>query len=139
MAYVNSGIEVKSAHYDWKIIIVIALFLAVVIVLVGLKLVYPNFEPEKLLAGGTPLASASAEPVKNTRPIMATKPVAKVSNPVTPQLQIKPTSPVATQPPIERPATVVSTKIQPLSSVHNAGETSAIVCSAEDREAQLCQ
>jgi hypothetical protein len=139
MAYVNSGIEMKSTHYDWKIIIVIALFLAVVIVLVGLKLVYPNFEPEKLLAGGTPLSSASAEPVKNTRPIMATKPVAKVSNPVTPQPQIKPTSPVATQPPIERPASVVSTKIPPLNAVHNAGETSAIVCSAEDREAQLCQ
>lgn len=139
MAYVNSGIEMKNTHYDWKIIIVIALFLALVIVLVALKLVYPNFEPAKLLAGGTPLSSASAEPMKNTRPIIATKPVTKASNPVTPQPPIKPISPVATQPPIERPATVVSTKIPPLSSVHNTGETSAIVCSAEDREAQLCQ
>nr|WP_321272547.1 hypothetical protein [uncultured Tolumonas sp.] len=122
----------KSAHYDWKVIIVIALFLAVVTVLVALKLVYPNFEPGKLLAGGAPLSSASAEPVKNTRPTMA-------ANPVTQQLQMKSISPVATQPPIERPAAVVSTKIQPLSSAHNTGETSAIVCSAEDREAQLCQ
>lgn len=139
MAYVNSGIEVKSAHYDWKIIIVIALFLALVIVLVALKLVYPNFEPAKLLAGGAPLASVSAEPMKNPRPTTATKPVAKVSNPVTPQPQIKPTSPVVTQPPIERPASVVSTKIPPLNAVHNTDETSTIVCSAEDREAQLCQ
>jgi hypothetical protein len=98
MAYVNSGIEMKSAHYDWKIIIVIALFLAVVTVLVALKLVYPNFEPGKLLAGGTQLSSASAEPVKNTRPIMATKPVAKASNPVTPQPQIKPISPLQRSP-----------------------------------------
>ncbi len=139
MAYVNSGIEMKSAHYDWRIIIVIALFLVAVIVLVALKLVYPNFEPAKLLAGGSQLSSASAEPVKNTRPIMATKPVAMAANLVTPQPQIKPISPVATQPPIERPAAVVSTKIPPLSSAHNTGETSAIVCSAEDREAQLCQ
>ena len=139
MAYVNSGIEMKSAHYDWKVIIVIALFLAVVTILVALKLVYPNFESAKLLSGGAQLSSASAEPVKKTRPIMATKPVAMVSNPVTPQPQIKPISPVATQLSIERPASVVSTQIPPLSSVHNTGETSAIVCSAEDREAQLCQ
>ena len=139
MAYVNSGIEMKSAHYDWKVIIVIALFLAVVTILVALKLVYPNFEPGKLLAGGTQLSSASAEPVKNTRPIMATKPVAVAANPVTPQPQIKPISPVAPPPPTERPATMVSTQIPPLNSTHNTGETSAIVCSAEDREAQLCQ
>lgn len=129
----------KSAHYDWKVIIVIALFLAVVTILVALKLVYPNFEPAKLLAGGAPLSSASTEPVKNTRPIMATKPVAKASNPVAQQPQIKPITPVATQLSIERPAAVLSTKIPPLSSAHNTGETSAIVCSAEDREAQLCQ
>lgn len=139
MAYVNSGIEMKSAHYDWKIIIFIALFLAVVTVLVVLKLVYPNFEPGKLLSGGAQLSSANAEPVKNTRPIMAAKPVVMAANPVTPQPKTKPISPVATKPPIERPATVVSTKIPPLSSAHNTGETSAIVCSAEDREAQLCQ
>nr|WP_321241405.1 hypothetical protein [uncultured Tolumonas sp.] len=129
----------KSTHYDWKIIIVIALFLALVTVLVALKLVYPNFEPGKLLAGGAPLSSASAESVKNIKPTMATKPVVMAANPVTPQPQIKPIAPVATQPPIERPASVVSTKIPPLSSAHNTDETSAIVCSAEDREAQLCQ
>ena len=55
MAYVNSGIEMKSAHYDWKIIIVIALFLGAVTVLVVLKLVYPvRLEPLIGLNSGLP-------------------------------------------------------------------------------------
>ena len=103
MAYVNSGIEMKSAHYDWKIIIVIALFLGAVTVLVVLKLVYPDFEPGKLLSAASQVPVASAEPV------------------------------------MEHPALPEKVKTPIVSQVNKAGVAGEIVCSAEDREAQLCQ
>lgn len=103
MAYVNSGIEMKSAHYDWKIIIVIALFLAAVTVLVALKLVYPEFEPGKLLSAASQVPVASAEPV------------------------------------MEHPASPAKAKTPTVNPIHKASVASGIVCSAEDREAQLCQ
>ena len=126
MAYVNSGIEMKSAHYDWKVIIVIALFLAVVTILVALKLVYPNFEPGKLLAGGTQLSSVSAEPVKNT-----------ISPAATPETKSVPV--IVAKPVMEHSALPEKVKTPIVSPVNKAGVAGEIVCSAEDREAQLCQ
>jgi len=129
MAYVNSGIEMKSAHYDWKIIIVIALFLAAVTVLVALKLVYPEFEPGKLLSAASQVPVASAEPVKNVRPaqVQATTP------------KIKPEPITIAKPVMEHPASPAKAKTPTVNPIHKASVASGIVCSAEDREAQLCQ
>ena len=129
MAYVNSGIEMKSAHYDWKIIIVIALFLAAVTVLVALKLVYPEFEPGKLLSAASQVPVASAEPVKNARPaqVQATTP------------KIKPEPITIAKPVMEHSALPEKVKTPIVSPVNKAGVAGEIVCSAEDREAQLCQ
>jgi len=127
MAYVNSGIEMKSAHYDWKIIIVIALFLAAVTVLVALKLVYPEFEPGKLLSAASQVPVASAEPVKNARPAPAAT------------SKIKPAPITVLQPVMEHPASPAKAKTPTVNPIHKAGVASKIVCAAEDREAQLCQ
>ena len=127
MAYVNSGIEMKSAHYDWKIIIVIALFLAAVTVLVALKLVYPEFEPGKLLSAASQVPVASAEPVKNARPAPAATP------------KLKPAPITVSQPEMEHPASLAEAKTPTVNPINKAGVASKIVCSAEDREAQLCQ
>lgn len=125
MAYVNSGIEMKSAHYDWKIIIVIALFLGGVTVLVALKLVYPDFEPGKLLSAASQVPTASAEPAKTITPVATPK--------------TKPASITVSKPVIEHPASPAKAKPPTISPVNKTGVAAGIVCSAEDREAQLCQ
>lgn len=125
MAYVNSGIEMKSAHYDWKIIIVIALFLGGVTVLVAVKLIYPDFEPGKLLSAASQVPAASAEPVKIVIPAATPK--------------IKPTPSTVSKPVVERPASPAKVKAPIVSPVNKTGVAAGIVCSAEDREAQLCQ
>ncbi len=126
MAYVNSGIEMKSAHYDWKIIIVIALFLGAVTVLVVLKLVYPDFEPGKLLSTASQVPTVSAEPVK-----------AVISPAATPETKSVPV--IVAKPVMEHPALPEKVKTPIVSPVNKAGVAGEIVCSAEDREAQLCQ
>ncbi|MFB0975001.1 MAG: hypothetical protein QMB71_02630 [Tolumonas sp.] len=50
MAYVNSGIEMKTSQYDWKMIALIILFLAAVAVLVTFRLLFPEITKEKLFA-----------------------------------------------------------------------------------------
>jgi len=127
MAYVNSGIEMKSAHYDWKIIIVIALFLGGVTVLVAVKLVYPDFEPGKLLSAASQIPTGSADPVKTTRPALA----------ATPKIKLAPST--VSKPVMERPASPAKAKAATISPVNKTGVAAGIVCSAEDREAQLCQ
>ena len=126
MAYVNSGIEMKSAHYDWRLIIGIALFLGVVTVLVTLKLVYPDFEPGKWLS------AASQEPVASAGPVKAAiTPVATPKTKPIPVIAVKPLEAHAILP--------AKVKTPAVSLTEKTGVTAGIVCSAEDREAQLCQ
>lgn len=116
----------KSAHYDWKIIIVIALFLGAVTVLVVLKLVYPDFEPGKLLSTVSQVPTVSAEPVK-----------AVISPAATPETKSVPV--IVAKPVMEHSALPEKVKTPIVSPVNKAGVAGEIVCSAEDREAQLCQ
>ncbi len=126
MAYVNSGIEMKSAHYDWKIIIVIALFLGAVTVLVVLKLVYPEFEPGKWLSAASQIPTASAESAK-----------AVITPAATPKT--KPVPAMAVKPLVEHAILPAKVKTPAVSPADKASVTAGIVCSAEDREAQFCQ
>jgi hypothetical protein len=126
MAYVNSGIEMKSAHYDWRLIIGIALFLGAVTVLVALKLVYPDFEPGKLLS------TTSQEPVASAGPVKAA--ITPAAPPKT-----KPIPVIAVKPLVAPAILPAKVKTPAVSPAEKAGVTAGIICSAEDREAQLCQ
>jgi hypothetical protein len=131
MAYVNSGIAMKSTHYDWKVIIAIAIFFIAVTALVIMKVAYPDFEPGKWLSATPQFTSAHHAAITTAAP----KPVSVVpANPSAngPIVTKSPTKLVVAS--IKAPPPVV---IEP--SVQPAEKTSKIVCSAEDREAQFCQ
>lgn len=145
MAYVNSGIVMKNTHYDWRVILVIAIFFVVVTALVVMKVIYPDFEPGKLLSGSAQLRSVNHATVINTErnsaPAVATSKAD--SEPL-----VKPTQSIekvvkAPEPkPIAEPI-IVPVKAQPTAIVESSAPTVekslSIVCSAEDREAQFCQ
>lgn len=142
MAYVNSGITMKNTHYDWKIIIAIVVFLIGVTALVAIKVVYPEFEPEKLLSTtptSTPAHHLAEAKALQTVPVMPAK-KSESSQKVTSQPDS--TSPVKPKPladDVIKPTEIKSLSATIPSSVQTAEKASKIVCSVEDREAQFCQ
>lgn len=159
MAYVNSGIAMKNTYYDWRIIILIALFLGVVTVLVILKLLYPDLEPQTLFSTVSPSASVTAAPANTVTPARVVAAVtspavtapassapatvnastAEAINAITPARISKAEAPTTSPPPMERPVVAATENTQPVRPATNVSATSGIVCAAEDREAQLCR
>ena len=80
MAYMNSGIEMKTSQYDWKMIALIMLFLGVVAVLVTVKLLFPDMTKEKLFSMLNSSSSVAMSPVTEvSQPVSGeTKPAAAV-------------------------------------------------------------
>ncbi len=64
MAYVNSGIEMKTSQYDWKIIGFIILLLVAVCALVTIKLLFPDMTQEKLFSVLSSSSPAVIPPVR---------------------------------------------------------------------------
>lgn len=176
MAYMNSGIEMKTSQYDWKMIGLIMLFLAVVAVLVTVKLLFPEMTKEKLFAmlNSAPSSVESPRtetphPVRvETKPavavIPANKRLAQHQEPASVPITAPETSATAASVPVlaaDKTEPVQSlTAAQPVAPttkqdvvVAEADMTPAIeqatssrsdtpkqmICSAEDRAAELCQ
>ncbi len=159
MAYVNSGIEMKTSQYDWKIIGLIILLLIAVCALVTIKLLFPDMTKEKLFS----VLSSSAPVVSTASPqnVPSEKSATNVSHPVIVVAEV-PAKTIA--PSVEKvvrtennavnsaPAetdvhltTAATKKTETVTAQHHAeeprsvSETKQIICSAEDREAELCR
>lgn len=80
MAYVNSGIEMKTSQYDWRIIGFIILLLVAVCALVTIKLLFPDMTQEKLFS----VLSSSSPAVNTASPqnVPSEKSAATASHPV---------------------------------------------------------
>lgn len=155
MAYVNSGIEMKTSQYDWKIIGLIILLLVAVCALVTIKLLFPDITQEKLLSA----LSSSSPGVSTTtpQPVPSEKPAATVSHPVIAVAEVPAkAAPPAVEPVVRTEANVVKSApagtdthlttaaTETAATQHTAEEPRSvsktqIVCSAEDRAAELCQ
>lgn len=165
MAYVNSGIEMKTSQYDWRIIGLIILLLVAVCALVTIKLLFPDMTKEKLLS----VLSSSAPVVSTASPqnVPSEKSASRVSHPViavaeVPAKTIAPSvekvvrteTNAVNSAPAETDAHLTTAAIKKTSTAektatvttpHNAeeprsvSETKQIICSAEDREAELCR
>jgi hypothetical protein len=155
MAYMNSGIEMKTSQYDWRIIGFIILLLVAVCALVTIKLLFPDMTQEKLFS----VLSSSSPAVNTASPqnVPSEKSAATASHPV---IAVAEVPAKATPPAVEQ---VVKTETKAVNSVPAATDThvtvettetattqhiaeeprsaskAQIVCSAEDREAELCQ
>ncbi len=155
MAYMNSGIEMKTSQYDWKIIGFIILLLVAVCALVTIKLLFPDMTQEKLLSA----LSSSSPGVSSTSPlpVPSEKSAAAASHPVIAVAEVpaKATPPAVEQVvrteanvvksvPAETDAHLTTAATATAATQHTAEEPRSaskaqIVCSAEDREAELCQ
>lgn len=169
MAYMNSGIEMKTSQYDWKMIGLIILFLAVVGVLVTVKLVFPDMTKEKLFAmlGSAPATTVSQPVPAATQPAAAVTPAQEqpaqtktavtaaiasadvVSAPVAEPGNVKPVQPTTKPEPAVTAVTgthavaddtASAASIAPPQTTPSRSNTpTQISCSAEDRAAELCQ
>lgn len=168
MAYMNSGIEMKTSQYDWKMIGLIILFLAVVGVLVTVKLVFPDMTKEKLFAmlGSAPATTVSQPVPAATQPAAAVTPAqeqpaqtktavtaaiasADVSAaPVAEPGNVKPVQPTTKSDPAVTAVadthavaddTTSIAPVAPQATPSRADSSRQIACSAEDRAAELCQ
>jgi hypothetical protein len=123
MAYMNSGLEMKTTQYNWKIISAILLIFLAACVLVAMKLLNSSLNTQKITAVVLSPAALVAQPAIASVPDkkMAAGPaVNKTASAV----------PAHNSPEITHPQAVV-----PIPAV----TTKRIVCSADDRAAQLCQ
>lgn len=143
MAYMNSGIQMKTTQYNWKIISVILLILASVCVLVVIKLMNPAFNPKSVatvLSAPAVLVSKPAQAAEVVQPKPAIAAVPKNAAPDIHDIQAA-VVPVAENKTIH--AAVAHAEpilIKPQAALPAADRSEKhIVCSAEDRAAQLCQ
>ena len=123
MAYMNSGIEMKTTQYNWKIISAILLIFLAACVLVVMKLLNSSLNTQKITAVVLSPAALIAQPAVASVPDkkMAAVPVVnKTASAVSVHH-----SPEVTHPQAAVPIPEVISK--------------RIVCSADDRAAQLCQ
>jgi hypothetical protein len=154
MAYVNSGIEMKNTHYNWKMILLIALFLCVVALLAILKLLNPAMDPSALFSAKSamPSPSQAVMPVsKSAMNTLVSKPKPVDTSSTIPSSTVEPSTTAAhvdsaivhpaLPSPVAQPTHVDLTssakRIPPMPSKTESPHE--IACSAEDRDAQLCQ
>jgi hypothetical protein len=140
MAYVNSGIEIKNTHYNWKMILVIALFLCGVVLLVILKLLNPAMDPQALFSAKPEIPSPSHAVITPKHTAVSASSSAAIKSDVGTHLAKPVVQSASTTPVISLVDPVVKSSVEPTqSNTIKSGPQTGIVCSAEDHDAQLCQ
>lgn len=156
MAYVNSGIEMKTTQYDWRIIGIIVTVFIITLVLVVMKFIYPGVTPDKMLSSlSAAYHSVNEQPVttpssgkrqasRSASPVIPSEKTAMTKSNTTVHLQAEkiPSGAVSsvTMPhdaPQQANEPSVGTQHHPAVSPESVKE-SQMVCSAEDRAAELC-